>query len=170
MSAQTQSVFDDDRQSFTISTAPQIQTTETSLSHELGKSWLKTSSFPQTTDITAKDVENHVVVIRDVGPASMEEPQQHRQRKTEVDGTVVEIDTVSVLCELYMDENQERTVVVKLPKVLFPAHIRYGTPITLAYREDAAGFKRPSITLRRIILDDRLKKENDEMAALIDSL
>jgi hypothetical protein len=82
--------------------------------------------------------------------ASTEKLQQRVQRKTEVYGTVVEIEAVSVLCELYMDENQERTVVVKLPKILFPANLRYGTPITLAYREDASGFKK---SYRRLMED-----------------
>jgi hypothetical protein len=171
MPAQTQSLPYEDNQNFTIFTRPKIRNTETSLRHNLRKSQVETSPFSTTTDSSIEDVNETFVLTREEEELpSAEMSRQHASRRAEVYGTVVEIEKVSVLCEIYMDEKQERTVVVRLPKSLFPSHIRYGSPITLAYRKDASGFKRPRVTIRRFVLDDRMKKENDEMENLINSL
>jgi hypothetical protein len=79
--------------------------------------------------------------------------------KPEVEGVVLYI--VSVVCEVYLDESQNRTMPIRLPKILFPENIHYGTPVTIVYRQDESGFRCPSVTLRKIQMTD------DEMDELV---
>ena len=68
-------------------------------------------------------------------------------KRTEVRGVVVSIEEASVVCEIYLHEQQERTMMITLPKSFFPSNIRFGTSMTIAYHKDSSGFKRPIVTI-----------------------
>jgi hypothetical protein len=94
-------------------------------------------------------------------------PKKAAKTRSEVEGAILYIEEFSVVCEVYLDKSQNRTMPIRLPKILFPENIHHGTPITIAYRQDKNGFRRPSVTLRKIYMTDVICQDNDEMDELV---
>lgn len=127
------------------------------------------SNYPYetTAELSSGEVGNTVIRQQELPPSPESTPKTQRIRKSEVFGTVLSIEDVSAVCEVYLNDSQERTLCIRLPKSLFPDNICYGSPITIAYRQDASGIRRPSVTLRKMSKTERMHQEDREMEALI---
>lgn len=115
------------------------------------------------TESTKKTSQDNLVLAA----AVQTEPAQAQLplKKQSVDGAVLTFDPVSVTCEVYLDRGPLR---VEIPRTFFPSGIRYGSPIAIAL-DEAGGVRRPVISLRQPDAE-KLKAENEEMAALVAAL
>jgi hypothetical protein len=127
------------------------------------------SNYPMQTsaDISVDKIGNTLVVKQlQADMVTKTTPETTSSKKSEMPGVVLSIEDVSVVCELYLDDSQERTMHIRLPRNLFPEKVRYGSPITVAYHKDNRGIRRPSVTLRKFEMTECMPQENDEIDAL----
>jgi len=69
---------------------------------------------------------------------------QKKQYKKEVDGIVLEVENISVNCEIYLESGN---VEINLPIALFPEKVHYGMPISLSL-DECSGIRCPVIKVR----------------------
>ena len=79
--------------------------------------------------------------------------------KNYVEGIVLSVDGVVVLCSLKIDNSQ--LVEVELPRVLFPKDIEFGSAISLEMLEEN-GIRKPYVSIRKF--------DNPEKSELVDRL
>jgi hypothetical protein len=172
MPAQTQSHIEDSEE-FTVYKSPRVSemTMDSNERSNMPQSvfW---SSYPgeTTAEVSTEEVGNTVIKQEDIAALSAVTPQTKSVKKSEVAGSIISIEDISVVCEVYLESSQERTMIVRLPKSLFPEDIFYGTPITITYHKDLSGIRRPGVTLRKIVQTERMAQEDREMEAFIKNL
>lgn len=93
-----------------------------------------------------------------------------KKTKSEVMGSINNIEEHSVVCEVYLDEAQNRTIKIKMPRKFFPEEIHQGSPVLISLEEDSSGIRRPRVDLRKPIKTDLMKHEDEKLEELIQEL
>ncbi len=93
-----------------------------------------------------------------------------KDRKTKVDGAVLRVHKNHVLCEIYLDVEQNRKTQITLHESLFPKDIHCGSPISLSYTMDSDGIRRPLVSARQMELSEKMVAENKEIDSIIEDL
>ncbi len=113
----------------------------TTLEDEEESGWLKPNLDNRTRLSLPRSHTRSISLVSDKAePTKSVHPQQ-----SQVAGAVLQVDGVSVKCELQVDA---RNVQVQLPRALFPETISWGQPIWLKMIE-VDGIRQPIITIRQ---------------------
>jgi hypothetical protein len=137
---------------------------KTSLSKNQGGVFFTANVENKTIDQEELSVGSSVII----SSLTIEQKQAtpaHVQKRSEVDGTVLQVCGASVECEVYKPEARQ---VIHLPKGLFPFEAKSGVSFTL-YLDSSSGFRRPLIKAREpdLAKNEDIKKQ---MKALIAEL
>lgn len=92
-------------------------------------------------------------------------PVVQAKLKNSVEGVIINENEATVKCELYVDH---RSVIVQLPRAIFPESIYHGLPIALEMIEDS-GIRKPKISVLEIVKKDTAKI-SAEFDAIINSI
>lgn len=94
-----------------------------------------------------------------------DEKLSEQEYKNDVNGSVLRVEDVSVICELYLNEE---SVEINLPRSFFPDNVYYGVPINLSI-DESSGFRTPVIKIRQVS-EDTKNISKEEMEDLINKL
>jgi len=130
---------------------------------------LNTPKRKKITELTSSDDLQNNLMFPLHSNISKREVENETEKKSEVNGAVLEIEEYFVICNIYLDDTQQRKMRIRLAKSIFPDEIHYGSPIILSYNQDENGFKRVQIKLAKINMTPEMKKENKEIDNMVDS-
>ncbi len=85
--------------------------------------------------------------------------------KQEVDGVIIAVEEVSVVCEVLLESGN---IEIQLPKVLIPNKPFYGMPVSISL-DESSGYTVPVIR-ERAVADESQNFSKKELTALVDSL
>lgn len=119
----------------------------------------------QHTEISEDYQHSHVIISESDRIAQKKTIGVSKPRKNQVSGTVLEMDKVTVKCEV-CSNNQNR--IINLPTALFKDHVTIGMPFTV-FLDETSGYRR-LLVKDRAINEEIRQKGNDEMAALVNEL
>ncbi len=131
------------------------QFASTEQSHDVAKS-------PDLTNTTSA-IESTVLKKREHRVESSSLSSSLAEQKEKAKATVLRVEDISVLCEVKIAAGH---IHIRLPKSLFPINIYYGMPISISYRKELSGTRRPVVSPREVDADE-LHADNEEMLNLI---
>ena len=112
----------------------------------------------QQTEISEDHQHAHVIISKFERTAQRKAVETSRPKKNQVNGTILEVDQVTVKCEVYSN-NQNR--IINLSKALFKDQATIGMPFTV-FLDETSGYKRLLIK-DRVINEDIRQQGNDVM-------
>lgn len=118
------------------------------------------------TDIVYNvDSETTRLITTSGKPEKTAPPNEEQHLKSEINGSVIQVQNVSVKCDIYSANHEQ---IIHLPKSLFPSDVKIGMAFTLSL-DNSSGIRRP-IVKTRPLSENLLNKGKDEVAALINEL